>query len=501
MRIFTAGLTTETNTFSPWPTGRRAFEQGGVFRSGAERPDESAPTLFLARLWHEMARRDGHAAFTSVFANAQPSGPTVRSVYEEYRDEILDDAQSKGPFDVALLHLHGAMVAAGYDDCEGDMIEGLRRVVGPRAIIGAVLDLHCHLTPKMVEQANVIIAVKKYPHTDFPERAQELYELCTRAARGEIVPTSAVFDCRMVGSYPTTTEPMRSLVDMLFVAETERGVLSVSFAHGFPWGDTPETGSRVLVVTDNNAALARDVAARIGLEIYRARNDLLPELGDIEAALDLASKALGITVLADTADNAGGGAPSDNTSLLKAMLARGTRDAVFGAIWDPVTASVCADAGIGARFAIRLGGKCGPASGAPLDLEVTVRGLSDYHHQTHFTGNQTSMGLAVWVEVGGIDIVICSIRTQIYSPDAFSGLGIDIANKRIIAVKSSTHFRAGFEPIANTIIFVRTPGTLQRDFANINYKKKRDMDFFPRVYDPLAVTSEPGPSVDPDSRN
>jgi microcystin degradation protein MlrC len=487
MRILAAGVITETNTFSPWPTGRRAFEANHVFHGDAGTSDSDEETAMLARIWRALAARDGHILVESVLAAAQPSGPTVQSVYEDYRDEIFADARKHGPFDVVLLFLHGAMVSSECDDCEGEIIEGLRKIVGPHAAIGAVLDLHCHLTERMVSHADVIIPVKEYPHIDFAERAKELYDLCVRAAKGEIKPTTAVFDCRMVGFYPTTTEPMRSLTDKLFAAETRARVLSAGFAHGFPWGDTPETGSRVLVITDNDLELARKTAAEIGTEIYRAREALLPRFADIEAALTTASQSNGIAVLADTADNSGGGAPSDNVSLLRAMLVRKMKDAVFGAIWDPVSAEVCADAGIGARVSLRLGGKCGPASGDCIDLDVVVRGIRENHDQTGLSGSRAPMGLSVWVEAGGIEIVIASTRTQIFHPDAFTGLGIDLAKKRTIVVKSSWHFQAGFGPMADTIIPVATPGTIQMNFATIAYKKKRDMNYFPRVRDPLGL--------------
>jgi microcystin degradation protein MlrC len=484
MRIFVAGLVTETNTFSPWPTGRRGFVENHGDAATANGDEE---TGMLARIWHELARRDGHEVVESLLAFAQPSGATVQADYEAFRDEIMADARAKGPFDVVLLFLHGAMVSAGCDDCEGDIIARLRAIVGPRAAIGAVLDLHCHLTRKMVEHADVIIPVKEYPHIDFPERSRELYDLCTRTAKGEIRPVTALFDCRMVGFYPTTTEPMRSLVDKLFAIEKRPGILSAGLAHGFPWGDTPDTGTRVIVVADNDPGLAEATAAEFGLEIYRRRDALLPRFRDIETALDAARETNGIAVLADTADNAGGGAPSDNVSLLRAMRARKMRDAVFGAIWDPVTARVCADAGVGARLALRLGGKCGPASGDPLDLNVTVKAISSDHHQTGLAGTRTAMGLTVWVEADGIDVVINSTRTQVFSPDAFTGLGIDLESKRIIVVKSSWHFEAGFGPMADAIIPVATPGAIQMNFADIDYRKKTDMTFFPRVRDPLGL--------------
>src|SRR5690349_10522195 len=143
MRVFTAGVITETNTFAPWPTGDRGYVKfhGDATTRGAD--DE---TGVLANVWKELARDDGHEFVESLFAHAQPSGITVQSVYEAYRDEILGDLRTKGPIDIVLLFLHGAMVASDCDDCEGDMLARIRAIVGPKAMIGAILDPHCHLT-------------------------------------------------------------------------------------------------------------------------------------------------------------------------------------------------------------------------------------------------------------------------------------------------------------------------------------------------------------------
>jgi microcystin degradation protein MlrC len=193
-------------------------------------------------------------------------------------------------------------------------------------------------------------------------------------------------------------------------------------------------------------------------------------------------------VLADVADNAGGGAPSDNTTMLAAILAKGMTDVALGPLWDPVAASICAEAGVGAKIAIRLGGKSGPTSGEPLDVEVTVRAIAERHHQTSLGGARQRMGLSAWIEIGnGVDVVVNSIRTQGFHPDLFTGLGVDLDGKRLIVVKSSQHFETGFAPIADLVLPVATPGALQMDFAAIAYTKKRDMDFHPRVADPLGL--------------
>jgi len=485
LRVFVAGLQSETNTFAPWPTGARAFEEGGI-RRGADVLQGQGPDHRTAQLWRDLCLRDGHDFTPGLFAWAQPSGPIVQVVYEGLRDEILSELRSQGPFDVVLLFLHGAMVSSACEDCEADLVRRVRDIVGDEAVIGVELDPHCHLTQPLIDAADAVILMKHYPHDDYLERAAELYSLCLAQARGEVRPTSKIFDCRMVGFYPTTQEPMASLVARFEEIEREAGVLSVSFAHGFPWGDTPDTGSRVLIITDGDPGLAARLSEQVGAEIYAARDALLPRFPGVEAALAEALATPGLVVVADTADNAGGGAPGDNTSLLKAMIDRGITAAALGAIWDPIAAAACADAGVGARLKLRIGGKSGPASAQPLDVEATVRAVRERHGQTGLGNSRTAMGLSVWIEVDGIDVVLNSIRTQVFSPDAFTGLGIDLEAKKIVAVKSSQHFHAGFAPIASKVIRVATHGAIQMDFAALPYVRKVDLNYYPRVDDPLA---------------
>jgi microcystin degradation protein MlrC len=487
MRVFIAGLITETNTFAPWPTGLRGFADDGPYHGDATTRGRNSEMGVLASGWRELCERRGFECVESLFAFAQPSGRTVQKVYENFRDEILSDLKYGAPFDVVLLFLHGAMVSQECDDCEGDILSRVRGIVGPKTAIGAELDPHCHLTPLMIEKADAIVLMKEYPHTDYLERGRELFDICIGKAEGRLNPVSHLFDCRMVGFYPTTTQPMRGLVDKMFAAERRPKVLSVSFGHGFPWGDTPETGSKVLVIADGDAGIARDVATEIGLDIYAARDELLPRFPKADAALTIARESNGSVVLADTADNAGGGAPSDNVSLLRAMLHAGIRDAVFGCVWDPIGVRACAEAGVGATLPLRIGGKCGPASGDPLDVVATVKAFRANHDQRGLGPARSQLGDSVWLDVGGIDVVLNSTRTQVFAPDAFTGLGIDLKSKKIIALKSSWHFQAQFGPIVDHVIAVATPGAIQMDFASIDYRKKRDQHFFPRESNPLGL--------------
>jgi microcystin degradation protein MlrC len=295
----------------------------------------------------------------------------------------------------------------------------------------------------------------------------------------------------MVGFYPTFDPPMRQIVDSL--KEAENGpILSVSLAHGFPWADVEELGTRVLVYADADEASAMAVARDVAQTLYAQRDALLPDYPGVEESLDRLRQSNGQVVLGDFADNPGGGAPGDSTFMLRAMLDRGISDAVIGAFWDPLVAQVCADAGVGAVINVRLGGKCGPSSGDPLDLEVEIKGVVEEHTAGVF-GQRQPMGRSVWVHSRGIDIAVCSIRTQVYERDAFTGLGIPLASKRLVVVKSSNHYQAGFRGDAEHLWHVTSPGAIRLDFARMPYTK-RDSNYFPRVADPWA-TDVPRPLV------
>ena len=484
MKIFIASLATETNTFSPLPTGYRTFEETVLMRDASRRPATigTAPVIE----WRKAAEADGQTVVESLTTFAQPAGTTIRSVYEAFRDEILGDLKAALPVDMVLLFLHGAMVADGYDDCEGDILKRARALVGPAVPVGCELDLHCHLTQEMVDAATAIITYKEYPYVDTAARARELYALCKAAGAGKVWPVSALFDCRMVNMWRTPVEPMRGFVDRMMALEGKDGILSVSFAHGFPWGDVADVGARMLVIADGDKTKAAALAERLGHEIFAMREQTVtPHLG-VDAALDRALAAeSGPVVLADVADNAGGGAPSDSTFILKRLVKRGIRDVATGCYWDPVAVRICKEAGVGASFDLRISGKCGKASGDPVDLRITVRGVSDRLTQTGNNGGQIPLGEAAWVEGAGIDIVLNTLRGQTYAPDAFSNLGLDPTRRKIVVVKSTQHFHARFAPLATDVVYVSTPGAIPPDFANIPYTKKTT-PFWPRVQNPFG---------------
>jgi microcystin degradation protein MlrC len=463
MKMFIAGLDTETNTFSPIPTGRESFELTLLAYGNATQLPLNHCSIQLAT-WRHLAESKDWTIAESLCAVAEPAGVTSRHVYEEFRKTIIGDLTAAMPVDCVLLALHGAMVADGYDDVEGDLLDHVRAVVGPDIPIGAELDLHAHLTGEMVHAATVLVAYKEYPHTDIAECAEQLFDLVSNAAAKKTRPVMSTFDCRMIGVFRTQEQPLRGFVDRLKQLEQREEVLSVSFIHGFPWGDVQDVGAKILVVIDGDLAYAEALAIELGEEIQSMREAISTPGLSIDEALDRAlAQSKGPIVLADVSDNSGGGAPGDSTFILQRILERGIKNVVSAMYWDPIAVRFCREAGEGAVLDLRIGGKAGLSSGSPVDLKVVVRKVISGLTQ-RFGDVQLSIGDAVWVSANGVDLVINDLRTQVFHPDFMIALGINVSSHHIVVVKSSNHFYAGFSPIANTIYFVDAPGALQRNF-------------------------------------
>jgi len=488
MKIFMAALDTETNTFAPLPTGALAFAEGFVAHGNATALPENYCSAQLY-VWRRRAEAIGWDVAESLCAYAEPGGITARSVYEGFRDEILADLTRAAPVDAVLLGLHGAMVAEGYDDCEGDLLAAVRAILGPAVPVGAELDLHCHLTDAMLQAATVLVAYKEYPHIDIAERAEHLFTLIADAATGRTKPVMAAFNCRMIGMFRPTAQPLRGFVDHMIAQEGRDGILSLSLAHGFPWGDVADVGVKMLAVADGDLDRASAAARHFGEALFAMRREVAPVFLTIDAALEVAldltaEPVHGPVVIADVADNPGGGAPGDSTFFLRRVIERGIGGVMLGYFWDPIAVRFCFEAGLGATLDLRIGGKCGVASGLPVDLRVTVMGLAEQVTQRFGTA-PVPMGPSAWVRAGGIDLVLCSLRTQTFHPEGMAALGLDPTTPRIMVVKSIQHFHAGFAPIASEILYASSPGALSQDFANFPYTK-RSGPYWPRDEDPFC---------------
>jgi microcystin degradation protein MlrC len=333
------------------------------------------------------------------------------------------------------------------------------------------LILTANLTEAMLKAADVLIAFKEYPHSDSFERAEELWRIVVRVAEGCLRPVASVYDCRMLTMFFTTLAPSAHLVRLMCEAEQEPRVLSVSLAHGFPWGDVPDAGAKVLVYTDADPALGDAHAERIGRAVIAARGTTTSEFVSPAQAVAraLAWNGPAPLVLADTADNVGGGAPGDSTLLLGPLLEAGVSNAAAAFIFHPVAVQIAASAGVGTRIPLRVGGKASARSGAPLDLDVEVRHVA--HSAVHEAGaERLPLGdVAVVRATDEFDLVLTSIRCQCYHRRAFQQFGVDPRFKRVLLVKSMQHFVGGFGKMAGEIVRVDSEGAASLSLEKIAY--------------------------------
>lgn len=462
MRVFCASIATETNTFSPLRTDLADFRQS-FYAAPGEHPE--TPTLCSA-VFPELRARAARGEIDLIegtAAWAEPGGLISATTWAHLRDEVLDQLRAAMPVKAAIFGLHGAMIAEGTVDCEGELLVAARKIVGPDALIGASFDPHSHLSAARVENADIVTVFKEFPHTDFVEAGQACVDLTLRAARGEITPVISVFDVRMMDVLPTSRQPMRAFVDKMLALEQSKEVLSVSAIHGFMAGDSPDLGAKVVVITDNNPAKGQRVARALGEELFSFRGRARPEfLPPEEAFRRVAEATAGPVVVADVWDNPGGGVAGDSTILLRAALDMGLEGLAFGTIWDPMAVRICLAAGEGATIKLRFGGKTSDAAGAPVDATVRVQRLQRDAVQS-FGASVVPLGDCAVIAFNGIEVVLNSNRSQAFSPDLFTNLGIDISRRRGLIVKSTNHFHGAFAPVAAEILYCAVDGPYPND--------------------------------------
>jgi microcystin degradation protein MlrC len=477
--FFLAGLSQETNSFIDRATEAADFtiEEGRVAGSPS--------ALSMLAQWEELVLSGGHRCTLGPCAWAPPSGPARGPVYESMRGLILASLSSAGPVDLILLNLHGAMLAQGYDDCEADLLAHIRASVGSETVIGVEFDLHCHLSEAKIAPADIVITYKHYPHVDANARAREVFALSLATRRGEIRPRKALAPCHMLGLYPTNREPLRHLVEAMSGAERQPGILSISMGHGFPFGDVRHGGSKMLVLSDDDAGLA----TRTAMDFAARAHALRAEIGfenislSLEDALPHGLALPGLSVIGDQSDNPGGGAPGDATFALRWAIEHNMSDAAFAILCDPEAVMKARTAGVGAIARIALGGKHGPLTGEPIERDWTVVTVRDEVSHSFAQEDGPPMcfplGAVAVLRHGSIDIIVSSLPCQCYGPDIFDDLGLSLEGKSAVVVKSAQHFTSAFAPVADHLIYMAGPGAVPPDPRMIAYRKLDTSNLYP----------------------
>ncbi len=479
-RVALAGFLHETNTFAPSPAKMADFVQGGGYMPLARGQALIAQSRDI-NLGIGGAVTFGEAAgwemVPILWAGAIPSAHVSKDAYESITGEILSGIEDAGPLDGIFLDLHGAMVAEHEDDGEGCLLMRLREAVGPDMPIVAALDLHGNITQDMVDAADVLVGFRTYPHVDMADTGHRAAaQLEARMARGK--PFSKAFR-RLPFLVPiawqsTRAQPGQGIYEL--VARTEAGpVTSTSFFFGFPAADFPGCGPTVICYGDAQADAdgAADTIERAVLdaEPALAGQTFDPDEGVIEA-MRIAETAKRPVILADTQDNPGAGGDSNTTGMLRALVRQGAKRAALGNMADPAAAAKAHEAGVGAEIDIALGGFSGIEGDAPFEARFTVEALSDgklIASGPFYGGAPLNLGPSACLRIDDVRIVVISQKAQMADQEMFRFVGIEPTEQAILVNKSSVHFRADFDAIAETILTCTAPGPMPVSPASLPF--------------------------------
>jgi microcystin degradation protein MlrC len=480
-RIAVGGFQHETNTFAPSKADYAAFEAGGgwpgvqygepIFGAveGANIPAAGAI---------QALRAQGHSLVGTAWAAATPSAHVTADAFERIAQKLVENLRSAGPLDGVYLDLHGAMVVETYDDGEGELLRRVREAVGARVPVVASLDLHANMTRAMVEHADGLVAYRTYPHVDMAETGARAARLLDQILRTGKRPAGGFHQLDYLTGIPSQCsfiEPCKSIYGEMSNLENRYNCV-LSFTPGFPMADFADCGMAVFGYGDAQAV------ERLRGVVAEAEKDFALELHDAPDAVRRA-KSRGEpgrpVVLADTQDNPGAGGNGDTTGLLKALIQQNAQDAVLGMLIDAPSAQRAHEVGQGGSTVFSLGGLSGIPGDAPFTGEFAVERLGDGKFTCTgpmFKGFRMTLGEMALLRsraAPGVRVVLASRKCQAADQEMFRHLGVEPRQCRIVALKSSVHFRADFEPIAKEVLVVKSPGPALADPAEFKWTKLR----------------------------
>lgn len=480
MKILVARLNHETNTFSPIPTPLASFgDHGPLYGDQAYAASKNTRTGIGAFI--DVLESAGHEVVVACSAMANPSGPVCAQAYQHLSDTIV--SAGKGCQAVAL-DLHGAMVAESTDDGEGDLLERIRAVL-PDAPIAVAFDLHGQMTNKIIQNSDIVISFKTYPHVDMYETGAHAAKLLVDMIEQRIKPTLAWRQLPLLLNTlcsRTDIGPMREAVELAYAAQAQ-GMLGVSVLAGFPLADIAAPCMSVVVVSDNDPKGADEVAQRIAELIWSKREEFVyqsePLADSIKRAKELANQpGSGPVLLLDHGDNCMSGGTCDDMNVLHEALRQGLNDIVVGPICDPEAVQALIEAGLNATVTLVVGDKV-PLTQLGLtnparELTGVVSAISDGQYVVSgptYTGQRIHMGRTVCLETIQAKVLITETPQEHWDLGIFSHIGIDASKHRFVLLKSRMYCRPVFVPIAKALVECDGGGVTGADHTRFPYKK------------------------------
>jgi len=482
-RIAVGAFLHETNTFAPTKATYDDFVHGGGWPSMAH----GAGVLKVMRNINvglagfvEAAEAKGWELVPTISAAASPSAHVTRDAFERVMKEMVDGIAAAGPIDAVYLDLHGAMVTEHYDDGEGETLARVRKVIGKDLPLVVSLDLHANVSPEMMEHADALIAYRTYPHVDMADtgRACAKHLALLLKAKQRFAKAFRQLPFLIPISWQCTNDqPTKGIYEKLAALESD-AVPTLSFAPGFPAADFRDCGPSVFAYgrtqADADAAADRVVALVESHEDDFDGRIYSPDDG-VRLAMELAKTARKPIIIADTQDNPGAGGDSDTTGMLRALV-RNKASAATGVIYDPQSARAAHAAGVGATVTLDLGGKSGISGDAPYKESFIVEKLSDGKFVAsgpYYGGRDMDMGPSACLRIGDIRVVVGSYKAQLADQSMYRYVGIEPTEQKILVNKSSVHFRADFEPIAEKLLICAAPGAMPADTATLPWTRLR----------------------------
>jgi microcystin degradation protein MlrC len=483
-RIAIGAFLHETNTFAPTKATYDDFVHGGGWPAMAL----GADVLRIMRNINsglagfvEQAEANRWEMVPTISCGASPSAHVTEDAYERIVKVMVDGIKAAGPLDAVYLDLHGAMVTEHLDDGEGEILARVRQAIGNELPLVVSLDLHANVTPAMVEHADALIAYRTYPHVDMADtgRAAAKHLATLLRTRQRFAKAFRQLPFLIPISWQCTNDqPTRGIYQKLVALESE-AVPTLSFAPGFPAADFAHCGPSVFAYGKTQAdadAAADNIAALI--ESHESDFDgriYTPDEG-VRYAMELAARANKPIIIADTQDNPGAGGDSDTTGMLRALVRNNAAKAAIGVIYDPASAKAAHAAGVGAAVTLALGGKSGIPGDTPYKETFIVEKLSDGQFVApgpYYGGRDMDMGPSACLRIGDIRVVVSSHKAQLADQSMYRYVGIEPTEQAILVNKSSVHFRADFEPIADQLLICAAPGAMPADTAALPWTRLR----------------------------
>jgi microcystin degradation protein MlrC len=466
MRIAVGQFFQESNTFSPMPTTVETF-QSVYLRRGDELFTAFGDSRVEVPAFLATLKRAGVEPVPLLAASALAGGPVTRAAFETIMRDLEARLVAAARLDAVLLALHGAMCLEDEPDAESEIIERVARVLPPGTPIGVTLDLHGHITPRMLKPNVFYVGYREYPHIDMYETGTRVAETMLETLRGKIRPRMALAKLPMIVSPSkarTVDEPLRSLLPVARQMEAVGEILHVSYFPVQPWLDIPGLGFAVLVCANGEAAAAQRAADRLASLVWERRQEFDPDLVTLEAAIETGLQEKGTTVVADSGDAPSGGSAADNVSVLRALLAAGTERSgrlSYVTLCDAEAATACAKAGVGTTLTLDVGHKVSRNDGKPLRIICRVHTLGDGAFVMLGAGAQGTrieQGLTAVVSIGDIRLIIRSLPALEWDTGIYTAFGLRLEEAALVFVKSPSHFRVAFAPYAHRILSADTPG-------------------------------------------